>query len=98
MRLPLTTPPPLGTLHSQFSIALQIPALSLLMGFFPGVLEGSGPPCTLGDRLGEGASLGWGASLDAFLVLRQLLDTSRAGEGSVPVERTEGLITGPVGG
>lgn len=74
--------------------ALQIPALSLLMDFFPGVLEVSGPSCTLGDRLGEGASLGWGASLDAFLVLRQLLDTSRAGEGSVPVEWTEGLITG----
>lgn len=56
------------------------------MDFFPGVFKASGPSCALGDRLGVVASLGGGASLDAFLVLRQLLDTSRAGEGSVPVD------------
>lgn len=97
MRLPVTTPP--GALPSQLSTVVQIPALSLLPDFFPGVLEVSGPSCTLGDRLGVGASLGGWPSLAAFLVLRQLLDTNRAGEGSVPVEWTEGLITGPsVGG
>lgn len=90
MRLPETTTP--GGPPSQFSTALQIPALSLLPDFFPGVLEVSGPSCTLGDRLGVGASLGGWPSLAAFLVLRQLLDTNRAGEGSVPVEWTEGLI------
>lgn len=41
-----------------------------------------------------GASLAGWLSLAVFLVLRQLLDTNRAGEGSVPVERTEGLSTG----
>lgn len=60
--------------------------MSLPTDFFPGVLD-SELSCTLGDRLGVGASLGKGASLDAFLVLRQLVDTSRAGEGSVPVGR-----------
>lgn len=40
----------------------------------------------MGDRLGA-ASLGAGAAKEAFLVLRQLLDTSRAGEGSVPAGR-----------
>lgn len=88
MRLPVTTPP--GALPSQRSTALQIPALSLQPDFFPGVLEVSGPSCTLGDRLGVGASLGGWLSVVAFLVLRQLLDTNRAGEGSVPVEWTEG--------
>lgn len=96
MRLPVTTPP--GALPSQRSTALQIPALSLQPDFFPGVLEVSGPSCTLGDRLGVGASLGGWLSLAAFLVLRQLLDTNRAGEGSVPVEWTEGgsLRAGPL--
>ena len=37
------------------------------------------------------ASLGGGASQEDFLVLRQLLDTSRAGEGSVPAGWTSGL-------
>lgn len=92
MHLPVTKPP--GALPSQFSTALQIPALSLLPDFFPGVLAVSGPSGTLGDRLGVGASLGGWLSLAAFLVLRQLLDTNRAGEGSVPVEWTEGLTTG----
>lgn len=92
MRLPVTTPP--GALPSQFSTALQIPALSLLPDFFPGVLEVSGPSCTLGDRLGVGASLAGWPSLAAFLVLRQLLDTNRAGEGSVPVKWTEGFTVG----
>jgi hypothetical protein len=75
MRLPVTTPP--GALPSQFSTALQIPALSLLPDFFPGVLEVSGPSGTLGDRLGVGASLGGWPSLAAFLVLRQLLEVVR---------------------
>lgn len=45
----------------------------------------------MGGRLGAAGSLGGGASQEAFLVLRQLLDTSRAGEGSVPAARTSGL-------
>lgn len=61
------------------------------MDFFPGVFAASGLSCTLGDRLGAVGSLGGGASGEAFLDLRQLLDTSRAGEGSVPAEWTSGL-------
>lgn len=67
------------------------------MDFFPGVFEASGLSCALGDRLGAVASLGGGASQEVFLVLRQLLDTSRAGEGSVPAEWTGGLSTVPWG-
>lgn len=66
----------------------QVPALSLRGGFFPAALQASGPSSVLGDRLGAVASLGGGASQTAFLVLRQLLGTSRAGEGSVPVGRS----------